>query len=79
MNPASNQLENALPVNDWQFWVVTLITLAAVGFIAWRLVGGRLRKRRSRPTKTRATLTIEGAPVAGNHIHKSDSNSCGCQ
>ena len=42
-----------MPLNDWQFWVVTLI--AAVGvFILIRVV------KPKRKAKKRTTLTIEG-------------------
>lgn len=49
-----------LPVSDWQFWVVTLLVLAAASYLVWQVAGAvRARKRRGR----RATLTVGGKPV----------------
>lgn len=49
------------PIHDWQFWVVTLMAISAVGFVARRTIF-RKRPRRPRRSRTRATLTIEGQP-----------------
>ncbi len=49
----------ALPLGDWQFWVVSLIALGAVLFLAKPL----LRKARGRDKEKRATLTIGGKAV----------------
>lgn len=51
---------SAFPVHDWQFWAVTAMMLAAVGYILWQLVP-RLTGRKGRRHK--ATLTIGGKPV----------------
>ena len=44
-----------LPVGDMQFWVVTAVVLAVVGFAVRGVVAGRRRPKRS----TRVTLTID--------------------
>lgn len=51
----------AFPIDDWQFWIATLLSLLALiwlvrGAIPWRVFG---RKKGSR-----ATLTIEGKPTS---------------
>ena len=53
----------AFPIDDWQFWVVTLAALGSVFLIAWRILGAKLRRRRGGQSKRRAALTIEGDPV----------------
>ncbi|MFM9958494.1 MAG: hypothetical protein ACKVZJ_10480 [Phycisphaerales bacterium] len=50
----------SLPVHDWQFWVVTLLVLAAAVYLVWQVVGA-VRARRGRAR--RATLTVGGRPV----------------
>lgn len=58
-----------MPVNDWQFWVVT-----AVGVIAalWLIRMVLPKKKKG----TRASLTVGGKPV-GKSATKS-KNECNC-
>ncbi len=51
------------PIANGQFWIVTVIALLAALFIGWRAFGGRWRRRKTKPRKTSATLTIEGKSV----------------
>lgn len=51
------------PISDTQFWLVSVIALLAAIFIVWRALGGRLRRRKPKPRKSSATLTIEGKVV----------------
>tara|TARA_R110002072_G_scaffold42064_16_gene118349 strand:+ start:42151 stop:42315 length:165 start_codon:yes stop_codon:yes gene_type:complete len=44
-----------MPINDWQFWVVTLIAIGAL----WMLKRTLLPKKKG----TKATLTVGGKPV----------------
>jgi hypothetical protein len=44
-----------MPVNDWQFWVVTLFMLGAL----WMLKRTLLPKKKG----TKAQLTVSGKPV----------------
>ncbi len=53
----------AFPVDDWQFWVVTLAALGALAFIVWRSLGKRLLRKRSKGGSKAAPLTVEGKPV----------------
>lgn len=46
----------SFPYADWQFWVVTLMALAAAGWLLRGLLPGRRRRRRER----RVNLTISG-------------------
>lgn len=45
------------PIDDWQFWVVTV---AAILIVIW---AGRAMIRRRKPRPRRATLTIGGHEV----------------
>lgn len=45
-----------LPVNDIQFWIVTSVAAAVVGFGLWRVVRGI---RRSKKREKSVSLTIE--------------------
>lgn len=49
-----------VPVDDWQFWVVTALVLLAALWIARGLLPGR---RKNKAQQRRATLTIGGKPV----------------
>ncbi|MBN8644468.1 MAG: hypothetical protein J0L61_04405 [Planctomycetes bacterium] len=51
----------ALPVGDWQFWLVTLVVGAAA---AWLLRGLVPLIRGTKGRSQRATLTVSGKPVA---------------
>ncbi len=58
---------SAFPVGDWQFWVATILAVAAVGwlvrgFVPWRRILRRPDKKRGR----RATLTLERMPLDGS-------------
>jgi hypothetical protein len=62
-----------MPVNDWQFWVVTAAGLLAA---LWLLRMVLPKKKRG----TKASLTVGGKPVgkpAGKHSSK-PTNDCGC-
>ncbi len=48
-----------LPIGDWQFWVVTIIALAAGAFLLRPLWS----KARGSGKQRRATLTIGGKPI----------------
>ena len=45
-----------MPWSDWQFWVVTLVTVVA----AWWVVRPLLPKRKQRGTTTKVNLTVGG-------------------
>lgn len=49
---------STLPLNDWQFWVVTIIAAAAVGFGFWR-VARSVRRSLSKKKETSVSLTVE--------------------
>ena len=55
-----------MPIDDWQFWVVTLAMLASL----WLLKIVLLPKKKG----TKTTLTVGGKPVE----KKSKSKDCGC-
>ncbi|GAB4387114.1 MAG: hypothetical protein Kow0022_18300 [Phycisphaerales bacterium] len=46
-----------LPFADWQFWVVTAISAAVVGFGLWRVARSIIRSIRGKK-ETRVSLTI---------------------
>ena len=46
-------LAQAIPIADWQFWVVTIVALAAITLAARNVIPG-LRKKKT----TRVDLTI---------------------
>jgi len=50
----------SFPVDDWQFWIVTLVFLLAIAWILWDVLPIRAIIRRGRAKPRRATLTIEG-------------------
>ncbi|MBK7403764.1 MAG: hypothetical protein IPJ41_03795 [Phycisphaerales bacterium] len=52
-----------LPISDWQFWVVTLIALAAAAWIVRKLLPRRWSRRSKTAAAKRATLTVGGRPV----------------
>ncbi len=55
-----------MPINDWQFWVVTIIAIGAL----WMLKRVLMPKKKG----TKATLTMGGKPVPRR---KSKSDDCG--
>jgi hypothetical protein len=58
-----------MPISDWQFWVVTIIAIAAL----WMLKLALLPKKKK---STKATLTVDRKPIDKQHTkHKDD---CGC-
>lgn len=57
-----------MPIHDWQFWVVTIVSLAAL------LMLRRVLMPRKKGKKT--TLTVGGQPVGRNP--KRDKKDCGC-
>ncbi len=54
-----------LPVDDWQFWVVTALACAAA-FVVARMVlpRGLMPRRWRRRGEKRATLTVDGKTVS---------------
>lgn len=52
------------PIDDWQFWVVTVVAFAAAAWLVWRLAPHRLFRAKRRGSKP-ATLTVGGRPVGG--------------
>lgn len=58
-----------MPVNDWQFWVVTLAAIASLYLLKVVL----LPKKKG----TRTTLTVGGQPVGKQKKHKSKDCNCG--
>jgi len=46
----------ALPIGDWQFWVVTAVAMTAVSFGLWRILRAI---RRPKKKETSVSLTIE--------------------
>ncbi len=55
-----------MPLNDWQFWVVTLVMIVSL----WGLKLVLLPKKKG----TKTTLTVGGKPVG----KKPKSKDCGC-
>lgn len=54
----------SLPVNDWQFWVVTLLAAVALFYVLREVVPDSFWPRRfRRKGQRRATLTLDGKPV----------------
>lgn len=56
----------AFPVDDWQFWVVTLVALLAALWLLRAVlpIPWLQRRRRARRGQHRATLTVGGRAVA---------------
>jgi len=57
-----------MPINDWQFWVVTIIVIGAL----WLLKSALIPKKKG----TKTTLTVGGKPVGKKG--KGKSKDCGC-
>ncbi len=57
-----------MPLNDWQFYVVTLVAIASI----WLLKIVLLPKKKG----TKTTLTVGGKPV--DKKSKRKSKDCGC-
>ena len=57
-----------MPLNDWQFWVVTLVAIASL----WGIKLALTPKKKG----TKTTLTVGGKPVAKKT--KPKSKDCGC-
>lgn len=51
-----------MPINDWQFWVVTVLAVAAA-LVMLRPVLSRVTQGGAKRRATRASLTIEGRQV----------------
>ncbi|GAB4549720.1 MAG: hypothetical protein Tsb0013_11150 [Phycisphaerales bacterium] len=49
------------PVHDWQFWVVTLMALAALLYLLRGLLPGAKKRKAAR--RGRTTLTVGGKSV----------------
>ncbi len=54
-------LAAALPVHDWQFWVATVIALAAAYFVLRMILPKAWFPGRKAPSR-KVTLTIDGRP-----------------
>ncbi len=57
-----------MPINDWQFWVVTIVMIASLWLLKLVLVP------KKKGIKT--TLTVGGKPVGKKA--KDKSKDCGC-
>lgn len=51
-----------MPTGDWQFWIVTILAIAAA-VVMLRPILSRVTRRGSKRRSTRASLTIEGRQV----------------
>lgn len=51
------------PVHDWQFWVVTLAAVVAVGVILRAMLPAKINPFKRKKVGQRATLTVGGKPV----------------
>ena len=56
-----------MPLNDWQFWITTLVMIASL----WALRLVLIPKKKG----TKTTLTVGGKPVGKK---KDKSNDCTC-
>lgn len=54
-------LAASLPVHDWQFWVATVIALAAAYFVLRMILPKSWFPGRKAPSR-KVTLTIDGRP-----------------
>ena len=57
-----------MPIHDWQFWVATIVVIAAL----WALKLVLVPKKKG----TKTTLTVGGKPVGKKA--KAKSKDCGC-
>lgn len=55
----------ALPISDWQFWVVTTLACIAALVVARMVLPPEMLPKRLRPNRgqKRATLTVDGKNV----------------
>ena len=55
----------ALPIDDWQFWVVSILAVIAAIVVARMILPPQLLPKRLRPSRgqKRATLTVDGKTV----------------
>ena len=54
----------SFPVDDWQFWVVTLVFVLAIAWLCWNVLPIRQLIRKGRSAPKRTTLTVEGEKPA---------------
>jgi hypothetical protein len=54
-------LGSGLPLGDWQFWVATLIAVAALWLVARMVIPSSWLPGGSRPRGRKVTLTVGGA------------------
>lgn len=52
------------PVDDWQFWVVTVAALGAAGWLLRGVWGLLIPSRRRGRRAKRASLTVEGKSIS---------------
>ncbi len=54
-----------IPWNDWQFWAVTALAVAAAWYVLRRVIPAPFgtRRRAGQAASHRATLTIGGKPM----------------
>jgi hypothetical protein len=57
-----------MPLGDWQFWVATVLALAAGAWLVWSL-GFKRVVQRWRKHRVKATLTVGGKPVDSKRCH----------
>jgi len=57
----------AMPFGDWQFWVVTILALGALGYLLRNILPVPFFSKRAKRKKheSRATLTVGGKRVDG--------------
>jgi len=53
---------NAFPLDDWQFWLASAVAALAVLWLV-RAPLRRLLRRKPKPARSRAALTVGGKPL----------------
>ena len=61
-----------MPIGDWQFWVVTLLALCALGYLLRNVLPVPFFSKRAKRRKheSRATLTVGGRQVEERPLEK---------
>ncbi len=54
-----------MPIGDWQFWVVTVLALAAAAYLLREVLPARVSpfKKRTRGSSVKTSLTVGGKSV----------------